>query len=173
MIGINQIRRRRREDGFTLVEVLIAGVVLTVGLLAITGLFATAIGNNGRSRFDSTSTMLAQSVIEQITAVLARGGPASVTDCNGTSHTIKTAVGGSIDTAVTDYSMNFVVCEAGGESGTTGTYDVRWSVAQASSFCSSTSCTYLVTVSARPAATGLKRFAFGLPVIFRTYVGPQ
>ncbi len=175
--------KRKRQAGFTLLELLVAAVVLAFGLLAITALFATAIGNNGRSRVDSTATMLSESVIEQISAVLARGGPSAITDCGSppTTWNIGTNVGGaalsgsSIDFTQTDppagYQMDFVVCNGGGEAGTQATYDVRWSIAQVSTVSGSTS--YLVTVGARPKNMTPGRYTFALPVTFRTYVGPQ
>jgi len=171
--------RRNGEQGFTILEAIIAGFVLTFGLLSITALFATAVGNNGRSRVDTTATMLSQSIIEQITAVLARGGPSQITDCAATPTTwnINTDVGGaalngsSIDfteaSPPTGYYMNFVICNGGGTTNSVATYDVRWNIAQ------TTTNTYLVTVAARPKDMRAGRFTFALPVTFRTYVGPQ
>jgi len=179
MNRILQKRRRQRQAGFTILEAMIAGFILTFGLLSITALFATAIGNNGRSRVDTTATMLSQSVIEHITAVLARGGPSQMTDCAATPTTwfINTDVGGaalsgsSIDftqaSPPSGYHMDFVVCNGGGQANTLATYDVRWNVAQL------TTGTYLVTVAARPEGMIAGRFTFALPVTFRTYVGPQ
>lgn len=179
MSELLQQRKRKRQAGFTILEAMIAGFILTFGLLAITALFATAIGNNGRSRVDTTATMLSESVIEQVTAVLARGGPSAMTDCAPTPTTwfIDTDVGGaalsgsSIDFTQTSppsgYYMNFVVCHGGGQANTQASYDVRWNVAQISTN------TYLVTVAARPRGMAAGRFTFSLPVTFRTYVGPQ
>jgi Tfp pilus assembly protein PilV len=179
MRDIRHRRRRKQQAGFTLLELMIAGLILIIGLLAITALFATAIGNNGRSRVDSTATMLSQSVIEQITAVLARGGPSAMTDCgqSPTTWAIDTSVGGanlsgsSIDFTQTSppagYQMNFVVCNGGGEAGTQSLYDVRWNIAQISTN------SYLVTVAARPQNMSNQRFTFALPVTLRTFVGPQ
>ncbi|MBZ5568311.1 MAG: hypothetical protein LAN64_10740 [Acidobacteriia bacterium] len=179
MSKILQARRRKRQAGFTILEAMIAGFILIFGLLSITALFATAIGNNGRSRVDTTATMLSQSVIEQITAVLARGGPSQMTDCASTptTWTINTNTGGAdlsgsgIDftqaSPPSGYHMNFVVCNGGGEAGTQATYDVRWNVTQVSVN------TYLVTVAARPQGMTTGRFTFALPVTFRTFVGPQ
>jgi prepilin-type N-terminal cleavage/methylation domain-containing protein len=174
-----QVLSTRKQAGFTLLELMIAVLVLTFGLLAITALFATAIGNNGRSRVDSTATMLSESVLEQISAVLARGGPSAVTDCGQppTTWSIDTDIGGaalsgsSIDFTQTNppagYYMNFVVCNGGAEPGTQAVYDVRWNVSQLSTN------SYLVTVAARPQNMVQGRFTFALPVTLRTYVGPQ
>jgi Tfp pilus assembly protein PilV len=172
-------RKRKRQAGFTILEAMIAGFILTFGLLSITALFATAIGNNGRSRVDTTATMLSESVIEQVTAVLARGGPSAMTDCASTPTTwfIDTDIGGaalsgsSIDfteaSPPSGYHMNFVVCNGGGEAETQAIYDVRWNIARVSTN------TYLVTVAARPKGMTAGRFTFALPVTFRTYVGQQ
>ena len=183
--------RQKRQAGFTLLELMIAGLVLIFGLLAITALFATAVGNNGRSRVDSTATMLAQSVIEQITAALALGGPSSVTDCSGNppwpvcnpsspdancptgtnGANLLTNGSSSIDFSQTSvpygYSMNYVVCNGGGEFGTQAVYDVRWNITPLSTN------SYLVTVAARPQNMASPRFTFALPITLRTYVGPQ
>jgi len=183
MSGIRQTRTQKQEAGFTLLELMFTGLVLTVGLVAVATLFAIAVGNNGRSRVDSTATMLSASVIEEITAVLARGGPSSVTDCGQppTTWTIDTNVGGaarsgsSIDFTQTNppsgYQMNFVVCNAGGVAGTQAVYDVRWNIQQIST--SPPSSSYLVTVAARPQGSANNRFTFALPVTLRTFVGPQ
>ncbi len=194
MSNIPQARTRKRQVGFTLLELMIAALVLTFGLLAITALFATAIGNNGRSRVDSTATMLAQSVIEQITAALALGGPSAVTDCSGnpplpvcnpnspdpncptgTNGANLLTNGPGIDFTQTNvpygYSMNYVVCNGGGELGTQAVYDVRWNIQPISTTPPSSS--YLVTVAARPKGMQTGRFTFALPVTLRTFVGPQ
>ena len=176
---IKRLPKHPPQAGFTLLELLIAGLVLAFGLLSITALFATAVGNNGRSRVDSTATMLSQSVIEQVTAVLARGGPPSVTDCGSPATTwpIDTAVGGAalsgsgIDFTQTSppagYYMDFVICNGGAEAATTSVYDVRWNIQQISTN------SYLVTVGARPQGMTPGRFTFNLPVTMRTFVGPQ
>src|SRR5947208_14728845 len=68
------------ESGMTLIELMIASVVLIFGMLSIMGLLMLAIGNNGRSKIDSNATMLTQVVLEQVSAKLAGGGPGSITD---------------------------------------------------------------------------------------------
>ena len=181
---MRQTRTQQRQAGFTLIELMITGFILTVGLLAVAALFATAVNNNGRSRVDSTATMLAESVIEQITAVLARGGPSSVTDCTPTTWAIETGVGGAamsnmppigpgIDYTQTNppsgYQMNFAVCGTPNVAGTQAVYDVRWNIQQIS-IATTLQPTYLVTVAARPQGT---QYIYALPVTFRTYVGAQ
>ncbi len=161
----------------TLIELAIAAVVLIVGMLSIMALLFTAIGNNGRSKIDSSATMLTQAVLEQISAKLAGGGPGTLTDnanCNGTgtTFTILYQPGGATLNAngtinftaaqVANYSMNYVQCN----NNVPRTYDVRWNVQNIKDK------TYLVTVGARPAGgNGAAQFSFALPVTMRSYVG--
>jgi Tfp pilus assembly protein PilV len=166
----------RRDAGMTMIELMIAGVVLIVGFLATMALITTAIAGNARNRNDSSGTMLAQMVVEQITSALANSATSrTVTDCAGNTFTISAVgsssgagaplSGSSIDftsSQVTNYSMNYVVCNA---SGMRATYDVRWNVRTLSTGPA------LVTVAARPrgASSDLKRFA--IPVSLRTIIG--
>ncbi len=164
----------------TLIELMIAAVVLIFGMLSIMGLLMLAIGNNGRSKIDSTATMLTQVVVEQVSAKLAGGGPGSITDnsnCDGTGtpHTINeqpggaTLTGGKVDftqaqggLTANNYAMNYVDCNSNVQM----EYDVRWNVQSVGA-----NGTYLVTVGARPKSGLPTRFAFALPVNIRAYVG--
>lgn len=49
---------RSSSSGMTLIELMIAMVVLAVGLIAIANVVAIAIANNNRNHMDTTSTML-------------------------------------------------------------------------------------------------------------------
>ncbi len=165
---------RRSESGSSLIEVAIAGLVLLVGMLAVMTLLAISIGNNGRSKVDSTATMLTQAVLEQLTSSLrATGQAASLTDCNGTPWAIDAGVGANLSGAKIDFTqssppqgsyMNYAQCDSNGNSRTI--YDVRWNVQTLS-----THGTYLVTVGARPKGSAGNRLLFSIPVNMRTYVG--
>ena len=165
-------RRRRpgRQDGISMIELMIAGVVMVVGFLGLMVLITTAIATNNRNRLDSTGTMLAQAVMEQVKSTIPGAGSSTLSDCNGTTHTINTAAGGApltggavdfTQTAVTNYSMDYVVCVGTVQT----TYDVRWNIAAVGG-------NYLVTVSSRlkgqGTSTNLKYFA--LPVTLRAYM---
>jgi len=173
--------RRNSQAGMTMIELLIAGIVFVICMLGVVPLFMIALGNNGRSKVDTTSTELAQSVIEQITAMLARGGPGFIQDCGSpptdwtilndetpTGQVPMNADGKAIDftaAAQAGYHMDFVVC--GDTPTTNAVYDIRWRIDSVQG------TTSLVTVSARPKVMGQKRFTFSLPVTLKTYVGPQ
>ncbi len=177
-------KARSSESGMSLIELLIAGVVLVFGMLSIMGLLIVATGNNGRSKIDSTATMLTQAVIVQVSAKLAGGGPGSITDCNGTGtpHIIDDGEDGLIGANVlsgssagidftqaqssvpANYYMNYVQCDASGNAQLT--YDVRWNVTQIPG-----TTTYRVTVGAKPSGNLPLQFAFSIPVNMRAYVG--
>jgi prepilin-type N-terminal cleavage/methylation domain-containing protein len=162
-----QTRRATTKNmtrGFSLIEVMIATVVLVVGLLGGIAVIAVATANDGRSKLHSTAILLAQSTMEKIAAIPAAAGntQTTLTDCAGVPHTIETAVpapGGSpalIDTGafsgtidfsqpiVANYSMVYSTCSSGGNVG----YDVRWRIDPGP-----TPATQLVTVSAKPLVT--------------------
>ena len=182
MQRIHARRKLHPESGMTMIELLIAGVVLVVGMLAIMVLLGLATGNNGRSKVDSSATMLSQAVVEQISAVLAGGGPGSIVDnnnCNGTGNTWAIdstsgnppngagapLLGGKIDftqAAVAGAQMNYVDCAGNIRT----TYDVRWNVQTIGP-----SGTFLVTVGARPQGGAGGQFTFSLPVNMRVYLG--
>jgi prepilin-type N-terminal cleavage/methylation domain-containing protein len=174
-------KRRTRNEGFTLVEVLLAMMVLVVAILG--GMMMVSMGmlRNNSNKIDTTGTNLAQVVLERVASV----GPninttLSVTDCLPTSALkINTAVGGAnllangdIDFSqnpaglnATNYQMNYTVC---GSNGTLTIYDVRWNISPvgAGGFGK------LVTAAAQEqfVANG-KGIAMLRPVTLRTIVG--
>ena len=86
---------RNSEAGVTIVETLMAGAILVIGSLSMLTLIVDAIATNNRNRIDSTQTMLATSILEQINSTLIGSGTSSLTDCAGTTWTINTAPGGA------------------------------------------------------------------------------
>jgi prepilin-type N-terminal cleavage/methylation domain-containing protein len=138
---------QKASRGFSLVELMIAMVVLAVGLLAAAGLICAAMASNVAPKLGSTSATLAESTMESIMAVPpdASGAAAlrTLTDCAGNSFTVSILAGGSVDfrqPALPGYSMQYVNCAAGQNL----TYDVRWMIETGP-----TPGTQLVTVSAR------------------------
>jgi prepilin-type N-terminal cleavage/methylation domain-containing protein len=178
----SQTRIRRRPAGFSMIEVMVAMLVLAVGLVASAAVISVAIANNGRSRFDTTATALAESAMERVVALPSRATGAaastSITDCAGTTFPMSTTLGGaplitsgpftgSVDFSqppVPNYSMRYSACSSAGRL----IYDVRWRIDSGP-----TPFTQLVTVSARNVAqtgnNGTNRFA--APVRLRTIRG--
>jgi Tfp pilus assembly protein PilV len=177
---------RRSQAGFTLIELMFAGLVMIVGLTGGILLVIAAEATNNRDKMDSSGTVLAQMALEMIASVPANSGSSvTVTDCNPTSssatHTINTAAGtgsgagaaltggGAIDfsqSTVSGYSMTYYACQA-----STGdrqaVYDVRWNVKQLSSNAN------LVTVAAQRSysQTSTNPIAFAIPVTIKMIVG--
>src|SRR6266436_8478252 len=100
----------RKERGMTLIELMIAMVVLLVGVVGSMALTAYAIGGNGRSRQQSNSTVIAQMLSEKISSQKASlSNSLSITDCTGTSTTVQTAAGGGALTSAGDVDMTQAV----------------------------------------------------------------
>ena len=171
----------KREKGMSLIELMIAMVVLMVGVLAVMSLIAVAIGSNARNRRDSTGTMLAEMVLDQISAIPVGASPStvSISDCATNSYTIESAgspsgaganlSGSNIDftqgaaTITANYSMMYTVC--GPSNDTRAVYDVRWNVQTI------TANSNFVTVAARLRNSGTDARLFAIPVTLRTVVG--
>lgn len=56
----------RREKGFTIIEVLVTTIILTVGLMALASVQTGAVGTNYNSQRMTIATILAQDKIEEL-----------------------------------------------------------------------------------------------------------
>jgi type II secretory pathway pseudopilin PulG len=173
-----------------LLELLIAIVVLAIGMGGLIPVLVSSLYSNSKSGSDTTSTMVAEHVLEQISAQPANGTTAlAITDCAGTAWDIETTgatlgagSGGSnggagasltsdgkIDwgqsyaNVPTGYAALYAACGNGGRQ---MVYDVRWDV------ITMTSYTRMVIISARPSGSltvgGLR---YVVPVNLRTIGG--
>lgn len=166
---------KRKQRGMTLIELMIAMVVLMVGIVGSMALIAYAIGGNHRSKQQSNATVVAQLLTEKLSSQKATlSNNLTVTDCAGNSTTVFTAVGGPTpnssgeedftQAAVTGYQMYYTDC---GTSGRQMTYDVRWTITQPTAY------TKLLVVSAqlKNAAGTRNAKLYSLPATIRTLVG--
>jgi type II secretory pathway pseudopilin PulG len=181
---------RRRQRGSFLLESLIAMIVLAIGLGGLSSLLIASLYTNHRSSQDTSSTMVAEHVLEQISSQPANSVAAlSLTDCAGTAWSISTqghaqgagsggsyggdgarlTSGGVIDWTQTygavpaGYAMRYVDCGNGGRQ---TVYDVRWNLITMSTFAR------MAIISARPSgapANGGLRFV--MPANLRTIGG--
>lgn len=62
MNGMNKLDSK----GFTLVEIMIAMFILTIGIIGVTGMFLTTIKGNAFARNTSIANRLAQNIMEQM-----------------------------------------------------------------------------------------------------------
>jgi prepilin-type N-terminal cleavage/methylation domain-containing protein len=189
-------RRRRANSGFSLIELLFAMLILTVGVLGGMIVIITAIASNSRNRSDTAAVALAQSTMDRIVVLTVSAGvqTTQITDCDGTAHSMTTAPGGAplIDLAnvangvqaidftqapVAGYQMIYKLCATGAADGlATGNpqlYDVRWNVSNKINAPNGGS-TELVMVAAKNVSEGGNgtqgRF-FNLPVTLRALRG--
>lgn len=187
-MGLIMCKRNNRlagkQDGLTIIELMIAMFILAVGILASMSLVIVAINGDFRSKQQSNSTALAQMVTEKIMSIPAFSSPnLTLTDCANTNFTVSTtgsAIGnttgagaaltssGDVDftqAAVANYNMPYVDCATLGRQ---ATYDVRWNIRTLSTY------TKLLTVSARLRTTATRATGgavFGPVVTVTTVVG--
>jgi len=169
---------------------MIAMVVLAIGLGGITILLTGSIASNNKNNHDTTATLLAQMVLEQISGQHVYSNQTiTITDCANTAWTIATAPGaagtgngatlkadGTIDftqafsNVTANYAMRYVDCSAAG--GLPTIYEVRWNVMNVSA----NTTTRLITSAARPASSNANQLGgvfFALPVSLRGIGGPS
>ncbi|HEV8524081.1 MAG TPA: prepilin-type N-terminal cleavage/methylation domain-containing protein [Terriglobales bacterium] len=185
--AMQQLKSRGLERGMTLVELMITMVVMAVGLGGVMVMISTAISSNHRNKMDTTSTGVAQAVLEQVLAQPANVSTTlTISDCNpagptnwtvatagaaspGNGATINTGTGGidysqAYSAVPVNYKMLYVACGAAGQQ---ATFDVRWNVTTITAF------TRLVTVSARQLQGGSTAggLHFAPPVTLRSIGG--
>lgn len=173
-----------------LIELLIAMVVLTIGLGGLLVLMVSSMYADNVASKDTSSTMVAEHVLEQISSQPANSvALLTITDCAGTAWSINTTgsvlgggnsganggngasltAAGIIDwtqnySAVpANYAIKYVACGAGGRR---SVYDVRWNVLTMSTY------SRMIVISARPSGSpvvGGLHYVF--PVNLRTIGG--
>src|ERR1700692_1821661 len=138
-------RKHRGQQGFTLIELMIAVLVLVVGVVSVAELVPPAIFLNSRNRSDSSSLVYAQREMDQFVnyalTTTATTAPYTFVDqqgktCNlGGVTVFNTAVGSPVTTVGGHVAINFGGAQVGGyrynytdPTDPTTNYDVRWAV---------------------------------------------
>jgi len=183
-------RRSNGQDGTSLIELMIAMVILAVGVGALAVLFVAAAKANGKSSHDTSATLLSQLVLESIAAQHPTvTTPIPITDCAGNVWQIGQGNGGAVANVPTGTGANLI--GATGEVDWTGqaysavppatsvnpgyamqyvdcapngrqtVYEVRWNVMTIDAY------TRLITVSARQQGTIKGGPLFTVPVTLR------
>src|SRR5215813_9429355 len=89
-------RKRKQSRGFSMVELLVAMVVLVVGVLGGMLMILVGMTRDNSNLVDTTATNVAQTVMEQIAGVPTNVSPAlSLKDCVPNTLQINTAPGGA------------------------------------------------------------------------------
>jgi type II secretory pathway pseudopilin PulG len=182
--------KHSQDRGSMMLEVLIAIVVLGVGMGGLIPLLVSSMYMNNKSGSDTSATMVAEHVLEQISAQPAdSNAPLTVTDCAGSNWDIQTlgatkgagngganggqgaqlTSGGGIDwlqdysSIPSGYAMQYAACGTGGRQ---TIYDIRWDVVTMTSY------TRMIVVSARPAwSQTVGGLRYSVPVSLRTIGG--
>ena len=112
---------RTGEHGFTLIEVMVSIVILTVGLLSLAQMMVLATNANTLSGRMTSSSALAKEQLERLKATPFYSDPTSLT------RTPALADGGDIDTAAGGYVRYY---DLDGQPAAAGTamFEVRWEI---------------------------------------------
>lgn len=177
-----QSRGQRPQAGALLIELMFAAFILTVCSLGVISLIWTSILMNNRNRIDSTQTMLAQSIVEQVNSTIIGSESSGLADCNGKTWTISTTPGGAVMSGAgidfteadppEDYFMTYVLkapCESTGA--LQATYDVRWHVKIVGASAGTPTNTFLVTVGAKKSGSTRAGLVASAPITMRVMVG--
>jgi Tfp pilus assembly protein PilV len=182
--------KKNPERGAMLIELMIAMLVLAIGLGALTTLIAACMTTDNRNSKDTSATLLAQKVIEELSAQNTNATNAVIlTDCAGNNWTIPSTQGaaapsgqgaalatsassiyyGGIDysqgigSVPAGFSMQYVDCSVNGAQ---TTYDVRWNVMSITA-----NSTRLITASARQVGSNSDGLHYAIPVTLRAVGG--
>lgn len=171
--------RKSKQSGMTLVELMFALAILGVGLLALNAAFVLGMSTNNKNSKDTTSTLIAQSFLEQIAAEPASSTAAfTISDCTGNGFNVNPSDGsapgatldasGNIDWTAAGVNnwiiTNFKDCTAGGS---VVAYEIRWNITPLAG-----GYTRRITVGARQAAgTKLGGLKYAVPVSLTTIGG--
>src|SRR3954462_15717075 len=89
----------RTQTGFSLIELLIALTVMTVAMLGLAILFATAAATNQKTKIDTSGTMLSQTIIDSIGAQPPTStAKFNILDCAGNNVVINPAAPAALNT---------------------------------------------------------------------------
>lgn len=170
------------QSGMSIIEVMVATIILTLSSLGVIAMVWSAILLNNRNKIDSTQTLLAESIIEQVNATIIGSESSALTDCDGTTFTISTTPGGAalnganIDFTEADppddYFMTYVLRAPCTDTGVLqASYDVRWHVDIIGQAEGTPTNTYLVTVGAKRKGSTETGLLDSLPISMRVMVG--
>lgn len=113
-------RTERNDEGFSLIEVMVAIVILTVGLLSLAQMMVVATNSNSLSGRMTSCAALAKEQLERIKAAPFYTNPAALV------RNPILAPGGDIDSTVGGYSQLYDT--NGLPAAANGMFEVRWAI---------------------------------------------
>lgn len=87
-MSMDRARRRRAQAGTTLVELLVATVIMGLALALIVGLFASGVVDSTLSKRDVSAEAATQYEMDKIGAAAFSASPSGYSDCFGTDGTV-------------------------------------------------------------------------------------
>lgn len=159
---IKLIVPKTKQRGFTLMEVLVATILLLTGIVAVAQLVPVAVNANNGNRRDSTAAVIAQRQLTQFLQLpVTFPGPYLYTDPNGNIISCNlgdptqpgVTVGSPVINTGSRPSIDFSAAKVAGYNFTTtadpedpykATYDVRWAVITAGNGTSATSRRFII-----------------------------
>jgi type IV pilus modification protein PilV len=156
-------RKLRRQQGFTLIETMVAILVLTVGLLSTAALMSTTVSTSARSHYMSMAAMLASEKLEDLDRYtktdVAQGGSLGADTANYFDQVQISSDNGSISETTTSGGNTTVYTQQPGNGVTvtvgalpaptpdTLTFDRRWQIVDDTPIAGVRTITVLVTLT--------------------------
>ena len=99
--------RNKTQKGFTLIEVLVAVVILSIGLLGLAGMQLWAVKNTGNAFYRTQATLAANEMVERIRAN-PKGVYSGVASCGSAGKSCST--GGCVPSELAGEDLDNVAC---------------------------------------------------------------
>ena len=168
--------RKKSERGFTLIEVMMATIIMLIGVVGVAQLIPYSVRLNSANRYDSTSVVVAQRELDQfvsqalaVTAFVdTQGNNCSLGNPANPGVVVGNAVNFAAATPAVDFSgaqvagYGFISTDPNDPSG--ASYDVRWAVVTYGAAGSASAKRFIVGVQKRAGDAPL------LPVTIDTMV---
>ena len=119
------------DQGFSLIELMIASFILGIGVLSVTTMIGTSISRNQSSKNDTVAMAAAEQVMEELKTTLFSSLTVGGSTLQSDGRLLfENPSDGSAYATVNNYFRNIALTNSD-EAGQTVTYQVRWSIAAA------------------------------------------
>jgi Tfp pilus assembly protein PilV len=177
---VRRANKNRNLRGFSMVETLLAMIVLATAILGSAAMIMLGLSRNAGVRMDTEASNVAETFLEDIASASPNGSPTlTLTDCNNVGWPITTTgpgaglnpTTGEIDFSqpkLAGYQADFVVCTA---NGLQVKYDVRWAVIQPTADPGWAYAKQVIVAAQQPLNLNKGKIFYTPPVTLRTVVG--
>ena len=143
------LRKKHNQNGFTLVEMLIAVIILSIGLLGLAGLQITSLKFNYSSEQRTQATILAYDMIDRMRAnkTLAEAGSYDVAMGDGPAGSVDCRSAACNPASMATYDVNQWLCQLGSSDGAAGCLGITGLLLEGNGSVSRAGSTVTVTIS--------------------------